>query len=166
VTEYSTDGGATWLPYTTDVSVTNEGVTTVLYRSTDRAGNIETAQSVTIKLDKTAPIINLSASPTSIWPPDGRTVNVTISGDGSDAASGLSSVSYAVSDEYGSSLAIPARTLSGASATWEDVLGVEASRNGEDLDGRLYRVTATLTDAAGHTSTVSVDIIVPHDQRP
>ncbi len=70
-----------------------------------------------------------------------------------------------MTDEYGTPLSVPFRALSGASASWADALAVEARREGDDLDGRLYRVTATLTDAAGHTATATVDIVVPHDQR-
>ncbi|MCA1592449.1 MAG: family 10 glycosylhydrolase, partial [Acidobacteria bacterium] len=61
-TEYSTDGGATWQPYAGSFVISREGTTSILYRSTDRAGNIETAQSLTIKIDKTAPTIQLSAT--------------------------------------------------------------------------------------------------------
>jgi hypothetical protein len=70
-----------------------------------------------------------------------------------------------VTDEYGASLSIPTRALTGNSAGWVEALTVEASRRGDDLDGRLYRVTATVTDQAGHTATATVDIVVPHDRR-
>ncbi|HEX7177210.1 MAG TPA: family 10 glycosylhydrolase [Pyrinomonadaceae bacterium] len=164
-TEYSTDGGVTWTPYPAGgFTISAEGVTTVLYRSTDRAGNVEAARTLTVKLDKSAPTITLSADPSEIWPPDGRTVNVTLSGQGADAVSGLAGVTYVVTDEYGAPLSIPARTLSGASASWADSLDVEAQRNGGDTDGRLYRITATLTDAAGHTTTATADVVVLHDR--
>ncbi|HEX6623759.1 MAG TPA: family 10 glycosylhydrolase [Pyrinomonadaceae bacterium] len=164
-TEYSLDGGATWTPYTGAFIIDTEGTTNVLFRSSDRAGNAETPQTVTVKLDKTAPTLALSATPNVIWPPHGQTVNVTLGGDGADAVSGLASVTYLVADEYGTPLSVPFRSLSGASASWADALAVEARREGDDLDGRLYHVTATLTDAAGHTATATVDIVVPHDQR-
>jgi hypothetical protein len=79
--------------------------------------------------------------------------------------SGLASVSYVVTDEYGAPLGIPSRLLNGGSGAWADQLSVEASRNGDDLDGRVYQVVATLTDVAGNTSTATVIIQVPHDQR-
>ncbi|MBA3571410.1 MAG: hypothetical protein H0W34_05445 [Pyrinomonadaceae bacterium] len=164
-TEYSTDSGATWQPYPGGLPVSHEGVTTILYRSTDRAGNIETAQSLTIKVDKTAPTIQLSANPSIIRGNNGRPVTVTLSGNGADAVSGLASVSYIVTDEYGTPLSIAPRARSGQSATWTETLNLEARRNGDDRDGRLYRVTATITDLAGLTSTATTDILVPHDQR-
>jgi uncharacterized lipoprotein YddW (UPF0748 family) len=166
LTEYSVDGGATWQNGAGGLVVSEEGTTTVLFRSTDRAGNVETARSLIVMLDKTAPTLALSVDPSVIWPPNGRTVNVTVMGEGQDAVSGLASVTYEVTDEYGEPFAIPARTLSGASASWVEQLGLTASRRGGDRDGRLYRITATLTDAAGHTSTATAEVLVPHDRRP
>jgi hypothetical protein len=163
VTEYSTDG-TNWMPYNGSILISTEGATTVSYRSTDRAGNTETVKTVTVQIDKTAPTINLTANPNRIFPPNGQSVTVTLSGVGSDAISGLASVSYVVTDEYGTTLNIPTRTLSGNSASWTDLLIVEARRRGNDLDGRLYRVAATIMDAAGNTSTATADIVIQHDQ--
>jgi uncharacterized lipoprotein YddW (UPF0748 family) len=163
-TEYSIDGGATWQPYTGSFMVQDEGTTTIMYRSTDLANNAETAKSITIKVDTVAPAITLTATPSEIWPPNGRTVTVTINGTGADSVSGLASVSYLVTDEYGLSPSIPTRAFSGNSAQWSDSLGVEARRRGNDRDGRLYTVTATLTDLAGNTTSASTNIVVPHDQ--
>ncbi|MBA3334351.1 MAG: carboxypeptidase regulatory-like domain-containing protein, partial [Acidobacteria bacterium] len=162
-TEYSSDG-VNWTPYTGSISISDEGATTVSYRSTDRAGNTEVVKTVTVQIDKTVPTINLKANPSRIYPPNGQSVTVTLSGVGSDAISGLASVSYVVTDEYGTTMNIPTRTLSGNSASWTDSLIVEASRRGDDLDGRLYRVVATITDAAGNTSTATADIVIEHDR--
>ncbi|MFN2510314.1 MAG: OmpL47-type beta-barrel domain-containing protein [Pyrinomonadaceae bacterium] len=73
-TEYSTDGGATWQPYSGSFVVQNEGITTILHRSTDQASNTETAKSITLKVDTIAPTITLTATPSQIWPPNGHTV--------------------------------------------------------------------------------------------
>jgi uncharacterized lipoprotein YddW (UPF0748 family) len=164
-TEYSADGGATWQPYAGVLAVTQEGTTTILYRSADRAGNVETARSLTVKIDKTAPTVQLSADPSIIRGNNGKPFAVTLSGVGADGVSGLANISYVVTDEYGAPLGIQTRTLVGQSAAWAETLNVEARRNGNDLDGRRYLVTATITDAAGHTSTAEAEILVPHDQR-
>lgn len=164
-TEYSTDGGANWQPYAGSFGISHEGTTTILYRSTDRAGNVETARSLTIKIDKTAPTVQLSATPSIIHGKNGKPVAVTLSGSGADAVSGLAAVSYVVTDEYGTPLSIPTRTLDALSAVWTETLNLEARRNGNDLDGRRYLVTATITDAAGHTATATTEILVSHDQR-
>jgi len=164
-TEFSTDGGMTWEPYTGDIALVSDGVKTIHYRSVDNAGNAEAAQSLTVKIDQTAPTVSLSVDPSVIWPPDGRSVPVVISGAGADATSGLAEVSYVVIDEYGLPLGVPSRSLGGGSATWADQLAVEAMRYGYDLDGRVYQVVATLADVAGNTATATVIIRVPHDQR-
>lgn len=164
-TEYSTDGGATWQTYNGAFVFSTEGTTTILYRSVDRATNSETPNSITVKLDTSAPVLALTATPSVIWPATGETVNVRIDGNGSDSVSGLASVSYVVTDEYGTALTIPVRSLSGSSTTWSETLAVVAQREGTDLDGRLYVVVATLTDVAGNTSSITWNILVPHDQR-
>lgn len=164
-TEYSIDGGQTWQPYAGAFGLTEDGTHVILYRSEDAAGNEETAQSLVVKIDKTAPTLTLSATPNRIWPANNQPFAVSVEGAGSDATSGLASVTYVVTDEYGALLNIDPRALAGNTAEWADALTVEASRRGDDRDGRLYRVTATLTDAAGNTTTATADIVVPHDQR-
>ena len=164
-TEYSVNGGGSWQPYTGTLTITQEGTTTVLFRSIDRAGNVETAGSQTFMVDLTNPAAQITTNPATIWPPTGEMKTVAISGTGSDAVSGLSQVSYSVSDEYGMPLSIGTRSLSGNSANWIESLMVQASRNGDDLDGRLYTITATITDVSGRTSTASATVVVLHDQR-
>jgi uncharacterized lipoprotein YddW (UPF0748 family) len=164
-TEYSTDGGQTWQLYAGAFTLGAEGTNVILYRSTDAAGNAGTAESLVVKIDKTAPSVSLSATPGVIWPANNKPFEVSLGGVGSDAVSGLASVSYVVTDEYGTPLSIPERALAGTSADWAEALTVEASRRGDDRDGRLYRVTATVTDQAGHTATATADVVVPHDRR-
>ncbi|HEX8127542.1 MAG TPA: family 10 glycosylhydrolase [Pyrinomonadaceae bacterium] len=164
-TEYSTDNGQTWQTYTGAFTISDEGTTTVLYRSTDRAGNTETGGQLLLNIDQTAPLITLAATPSIIWPANNGAVSVRINGSASDAVSGLASVSYVVTDEYGTPLSIPLRSLAGQSSEWEESLTLEARRDGRDRDGRLYRVVATITDQAGNTTTATANIVVPHDQR-
>jgi hypothetical protein len=47
-TEYSLDGGATWILYTGSFTISQRGRTTVSYRSIDRAGNVETIKTETV----------------------------------------------------------------------------------------------------------------------
>lgn len=48
-TEYSLDG-VNWQPYTGSFTISNEGTTTVSYRSTDRAANVETIKTLPISI--------------------------------------------------------------------------------------------------------------------
>ncbi|MDP1689679.1 MAG: hypothetical protein Q8L52_00500 [bacterium] len=54
-TTYSLDSGSTWNTYLVPFSVTQEGITTILYHSIDTAKNTEPIATTTIKIDKTAP---------------------------------------------------------------------------------------------------------------
>ena len=58
-TEYSLDGG-TWQGYTQPFTVTKEGITTLLYRSIDKANNQEQDKTLEIKIDKTEPTLSLT----------------------------------------------------------------------------------------------------------
>ena len=44
------------------LTVSTEGITTVLYRATDNGGNVSEVGPVTIKLDKTAPTVTFSGA--------------------------------------------------------------------------------------------------------
>ncbi|MDF2658441.1 MAG: bacterial Ig-like protein [Paenibacillus sp.] len=55
-TEYSLDEGVTWTSYTTPLVWTDNVEHTVLYRSTDTAGNVEEAKSVSIRIDILPPV--------------------------------------------------------------------------------------------------------------
>ncbi len=164
-TEYSIDGGQTWQPYTGAFSHDGRRHARRPLPLHGRRGQRRDGADLVVKIDKTAPTISLSATPDRIWPPNNQPFDVSIEGTGADAVSGLASVTYVVTDEYGAPLSIDPRTLSGNSAAWAEVLTVEASRRGNDRDGRLYRVTATLTDRAGNITTAAADIVVPHDRR-
>jgi hypothetical protein len=56
-TTYKVDDGA-WDIYSTPIVVSTDGEHTVYFYSVDNAGNIEEEQSVSFKMDKTAPVIN------------------------------------------------------------------------------------------------------------
>ena len=47
-TEYSLDGGATWILYMGSFTISQRGRTTIIYRSIDRAGNVETIKTETV----------------------------------------------------------------------------------------------------------------------
>ena len=91
-TEYSIDGGTNWSNYAGPFVISSEGMTTVHFRSQDNAGNVETAKSAGLKIDKTPPTIIGSRSPGpngSGW----NNTDVTVSFSCSDGVSGLDSCS-------------------------------------------------------------------------
>jgi Pectinesterase/MBG domain/Bacterial Ig-like domain/Immunoglobulin domain len=88
---YSVNGAVSHVHGTPAViHVTTEGTTTVVFYSKDRAGNTEVAQTVTIKLDKTAPVIGdvtRTAANAAGW----NNTDVTAQYEATDAGSGFAS---------------------------------------------------------------------------
>jgi hypothetical protein len=69
-------GGATVTGSSTDAVIAAEGTTTLTYFATDNAGNVEPAKTLTVRLDKTAPILMLPAGVTAeATGPDGAAVS-------------------------------------------------------------------------------------------
>lgn len=63
--KYSLDGGITENVYTDPFVISAEGTTTILFASTDKAGNKEETKTQTLKIDKTAPEAKVAFSPTA-----------------------------------------------------------------------------------------------------
>jgi alpha-tubulin suppressor-like RCC1 family protein len=140
------------------IAVTTEGAGQVIIdTAVDKAGNSATA-SVTLNIDKTPPSTSLSASPSILWPPNYKMVDVLIGGSATDSGSGIASTIITVTDEYGIyNMTVPGFGNTIRLASW---------RSGIDSDGRLYTVTAVATDKAGNRSTGTTTVLVPHDARP
>ncbi|WP_373872398.1 OmpL47-type beta-barrel domain-containing protein, partial [Acrocarpospora phusangensis] len=87
-TEFQLDGGA-WTAYAEPVVVTGDGPHTLNYRSVDRAGNVEQAKALALKVDATAPVT------TADFLPVGQgTVPVSLAA--ADATSGVDRIEYAL----------------------------------------------------------------------
>ncbi len=139
------------------VTITAEGAGQVITRTAvDKAGNTASA-SVTLNIDKTAPVADISAAPNILWPPNHKMVNVAMNGGSSDASSGVASVVITVTDEYG--------TVQPTTNGFNTTLPLEAWREGTDMDGRHYTITAVITDKAGNRTTVTTEAVCPHDMR-
>lgn len=156
-TEYSFDG-TTWNTYSTPFAISKEGTTTVYYRSTDNAGNVEITKSTSVKIDKTTPTIpSVVATPNILWPPNHKMVDVRINGSATDDMSGIASVVITVTDEYGIyNMTVP---------EFGSTIQLEAWREGADKNGRVYTITVIVTDIAGNQSIAITRIVVPHDIR-
>jgi virginiamycin B lyase len=119
-----------------------------------------------VQIDATPPLITVRAEPHVLWPPNGKLVQVTVSGRVTDVGSGVlaSSVEYAVRDEY--RLIQPSGHLVlSSTGTYSFTVLLRASREGSDKDGRRYEIRVGARDNAGNHGVESVDVIVPHDRR-
>lgn len=152
---YSIDEGENYIEYIDPIVLNSEGEHKVSYYSVDNAGNIEDKKSIDIRIDKTLPVVTISVNPTRLWPANGKKVDVRISG-GVDE-NNLFNTSFKVMDEY--NLIEPVLT------SFNQIIKLQARRNGNDLDGRLYVIEAISSDFAGNDGSARAELIVPHDQR-
>lgn len=139
------------------LTLTTDGIFNIAYYSIDNAGNAESPNNITVKIDKTPPVLNLSTDTNTLWPPNHKMADVTIGGNATDATSGIASVEFTVTDEYG--------TVQPSLSDFNSTIQLEAWREGTDKDGRHFTITAIAADAAGNKTTASTTVLVPHDQR-
>ena len=88
----------------------------------------------------------------------------TISGVISDALSGIdpTTLAFQVIDQYG--VVQPTGPISlGPDGTYSFTVMLEASRLGQDLNGRQYQIVVSAQDKAGNPATASTIVTVPHD---
>jgi hypothetical protein len=110
------------------------------------------------------PVITLSASPSVLWPPNGKAIPVTLSGTMTAApcATKPTVLSYTVADEYG--LVQPAGSIvPDADGVFSVSVQLQASRRGDDRNGRQYTITVTANNSGGSASAASV-VTVPHNR--
>jgi len=102
-------------------------------------------------------IASATASPSSLWPPNNKLVNVAIGYTATDTCGAAAPVTCSLS----------VASNEGSSADWSVVdahdVQLRATRDGGG-NGRIYTVTITCTDTAGAASNAAVTVTVPHDQ--
>jgi glycosidase len=150
---------------TASLMFNSEGQSTVPLRALDNAGNISPLVSQAVNIDLTPPMVSILASPNTLWPPSGTMMPVTVSGAITDSLSGVDpgSVTFAVVDAYGAVQPSGPVTL-GVGGTYSFTISLQASRNGNDKDGRQYTITVSAKDLAGNVGSASTVVTLPHDQ--
>jgi len=159
-TWYRLDNG-NWTKYDQPINITTEGQTSIEFYSTDKAGNVEEVKNLTVKVDKTPPMITVT-SPEAKSHALGESITVTF--EALDRTSGLANVTATLDGapvENGSihsnlslgdhSLAVTALDIAGNNATSTVAFSVAESTDGGDDDG----------DEGGPTTqTFSVDELI------
>jgi outer membrane protein assembly factor BamB len=154
-TYYRINGGATQT-YAGAFSISVQGQHSVEYWTVDNAGTIEATRSVVVKIDSVAPLVSVTAIP-STGNKGPRPVTVTVSGSVTDATSGIASASYNVIDEYG--INQPSGSINvQANGSYSFTLSLPATRNGSDKDGHLYTIVVRGFDRAGNSTTTSSSV--------
>ena len=136
------------------------GQTSVLLTVSDPKGAMSQATGIVTVADQTGPsVTGVSASPSSLWPPNHGMVNVTVDYSQADNCPGNVSCILSVSSNEASNNKEPDWVVVDA----HHVL-LRAERAGGGV-GRLYTITVTCTDAAGNVTVKTATVLVPHDQR-
>ena len=178
-TSYSIDN-SNWNSYTGPISLTEEGTTTIYYYSVDNAGNTQTTQQLTVKIDKTNPTLSKDLSGTmgtNNW----YTTDVQVTLTGEDDVSGVALVEYnlngagwttytvpftisaegtnslqhRVTDNAGQQYVLEEQTIKIDNS--EPEVAITSPTNDEYLDVGTVDVTGTASDGAG-VSKVEVDV--------
>ena len=154
---------------TASIGVSAEGVSTVTYRATDQAGNVEPAKTLTVRIDRSAPASGATRTPA----PDssGRnTTPVTVSLAAADSAggSGVQSITVLRTTATGTT----GETFPGASATFAvSAQGTTTvAYQATDLAGNVEpakTLTVRIEPAAAFSASVSVSpaVLWPPDRR-
>jgi hypothetical protein len=142
------------------------GSHTFAVRAIDRDGRSDPTPATFVwMVDTTPPDLTLVAAQTSIWPPNGQMVPDRMTGIVTDGLSGVDprSVVFRVTDSQGA-IQPTGPVVIDANGRFAFTVTFEASRRGEDLNGRRYTVTVTALDNAGNLVSATVVITVPHDK--
>jgi len=139
-TWYRLDDG-TWAKYGQPINITTDGRTSVEFYSTDEAGNIEWTKNITVKVDKTPPMVAI-ASPKAKSYAFNKSIAVTFGA--LDTTSGLANVN----------------------ATLDDI-SVENGSVHLDLPPGEHTLSVTAVDFAGNnaTKTVTFSVFKPTEGR-
>jgi uncharacterized membrane protein len=111
------------------------------------------------------PVISITATPASLWPPNGKLIPVTVSGTITDEDSDVSEITaaYEVIDEYGLIQRNGAVTVQ-ADGSYIFTVPLRALRNDTDTNGRQYTITVRAFDNADNEGSAATSVIVPHHQ--
>ncbi len=140
------------------------GLTTDLCTATTQAGQTTTCSFPVTVEDVEAPVISgASVSPASLWPPDHKLREVTVSYATADNCPAPVTCALAVASNE------PINGLGDGDTApdWEVLdanrVRLRAERSGTGT-GRVYTITITCTDGAGRAASRNVTVTVPHSQ--
>jgi hypothetical protein len=144
------------------------GTTVVTWDATDASGNVGTATQTVTVVDNQPPTLTLTVEPTTIWPPNGELIPVHVTAVATDPCMATVPVVLvsAVATEPYSKQPVPTDAIQGVALGTADFdFEVVAERSGTATAGRRYTFTYRATNLGGLTTTESVTVLVPHDQR-
>lgn len=166
--QYRINGGQ-WQTYDGAIDISAEGTNTIEYQSQDKAGNTEELKSVVVKVDKTAPEMQMNQNNNELWPANHKMVTVTADTYGAiDPISGIQSIvlKSITSNEADDGLGDGDTSQDIQNAdfdTLDYMFDLRAERSGSG-GGREYTITYVATDYAGNVKTVTLTVTVPKNR--
>jgi hypothetical protein len=142
----------------------NLGTHILTLNATDQAGNTG-SDNVTVKvIDTTPPQLNVTATPSDLWPPDHTYVEVKVNATAFDICDPSPKITFVSikSNEPDNGLG-DGNTVNDIVIINDFTFDLRAERSGTG-SGRTYTITYMATDASNNTATVSVMVTVPHNQ--
>ena len=142
----------------------NLGTHTVTLNATDLSGNTGTDTVIVTVVDTTPPQMNITATPSVIWPPNHKYVEVKVNVTAVDVCDPSPQITFVsiTSNEPDNGI--------GDGNTTNDIVIIDdftfklrAERSGTG-SGRIYTITYKATDASGNYVIASLTIEVPHNQ--
>jgi hypothetical protein len=138
----------------------------ITLRVTDATG-LNSTDSVDVKVvDTMPPVVELSTTPSRLWPPNHKMVHVQANLTVHECGPYTVSLESITSSESDNGL--------GDGDTSNDIQGAELGTADYDFDlraersgggsGRIYTVTYRVTDAGGLSTLATTHVVVPHDQ--
>ena len=134
--EYRVNGGD-WTAYTTPVSISADGDSTVEYRATDAAGNVSAVGSSVVKFDATNPVVTVMGVTNGAS--YAQSANAVVSFAGTDATSGMAATTAMLDGQ---------------------VFTSGTTVNFADLAVGQHSLVITSTDNAGNVTTSTVNFTV------
>ena len=145
------------------ITVTTEGAgQEICGTAIDNAGNSANT-CVTLNIDKTAPVLNLTVTPGLLWPPNHKMVNITPSINVSDnLTSNVQVELVSVTNSEPDNGLGDGDTANDIVVNADGTISLRAERSGTGT-GRVYTFTYKATDLAGNVTVASATVVVPHD---
>jgi hypothetical protein len=159
-------GEATVAGGSASVTISAEGTTTLTWYARDLAGNQETAHSLQIRIDMSAPVLTCEASPAVLTAPNHKLIPVRVNAwiDGAEVGAGgsvsLLSVTSSEPDHGlgGGDSPGDIQEWGTGTADTQGLLRAERSVRGP---GRTYTLTYQGADLAGNVATCVTTVVVP-----
>jgi hypothetical protein len=158
-TKYRINDGK-WTSYTEVISLTEDGIYNIEYRSADNAGNMEDTRTTIVKVDRTGPVLKVIVDKPILTVPNHKMEKIRATLDSLDSVSGIDTIileSITVNEDN----AVEGDIQEASYGTLDTEFSLRAERNGFNAEGRIYTITYLATDKAGNTVRETITVTVP-----